>query len=121
MAGNHQDWNPVVFINDNKVITKIKRTGSDDHQHRAALNRRLEADLDVSDLVPVLKPLPKLDKANQQLMIGMRVAKKLSQVELAHRLNVTKDVVAALESGKVITDIFIVKKVNRALGIKLVI
>jgi ribosome-binding protein aMBF1 (putative translation factor) len=110
----HQDWKPITF---EKKVEKVKRDTS--RQYETAKNRNLESDLDITDTNPVIKPLPKLDRENQLLMIGMRTAKKLTQVQLAKQLNVTKDVIASLESGKVINDIFIIQKVNRALGTKL--
>lgn len=122
---SHQDWKPVV-VQKKYSVTDAQREGKKvDTVMKPTTNQKagksLERDLYVSatEEAPALKALPKLSQEDRQSMIQARVAKKLSQVDLARQVNVPVQLIQNMENGKIIENKQIVQLVNRALGLKL--
>lgn len=106
---NHQDWNTVTFVKHQKPSAKEK----------SETQRRVEAathmsKLDNPDYVPP-KPEKVLGKALQQA----RMAKKMSQKDLATKLNVKPQLVQQWEAGKTPIPGNSIGLINRNLGINL--
>jgi ribosome-binding protein aMBF1 (putative translation factor) len=132
----HQDWTTVyirkkhenptdknvvrqALRNGNSVETVAKVSGeAREYSDRA---RKLESDLHVSatEAPPPLAALPCLSPSMRQEMIKARTNMKLSQVELAKRLNLNARIIQDLEGGKVVQDRSILPKVSRLLGVSL--
>jgi putative transcription factor len=121
----HQDWTPVVLRNAKLVAAKAPRetVERDKTQAERASLRKLEGDTMVrgSEEAPAAVKLPRLGAVMRQTMIQARVALKLSQADLAKRLNMQPKIINELESGKAIpeNEKTVLQKVQRVLGVKL--
>lgn len=131
-----QDWEPVVFRKpfvkptDKEAIKNAQRLGKGletlkklgqgitEQAHRA---RKLESDLSAgaTEEAPSLAPLLMLSLPMRQELIKKRTEAKMTQVQLAQRLNIRPDVIQSLENGKVIQDASILSRINRILGTSL--
>lgn len=92
---NHQDWETVVLKKD-KPKEKVSYQGSQ------------------SD-----KPLKKISHDFKISLQKSRQSHKLSQKQLAQKINVSESLIKEYESGKAIPNGNIINKLNRVLGIKL--
>tara|TARA_B100001175_G_C19403972_1_gene587692 strand:+ start:138 stop:461 length:324 start_codon:yes stop_codon:yes gene_type:complete len=95
-----QDWEPVVLKkthNTNKTIN-VKKVNSDT--------------MDIE-----IKPTVSLN--NSLLIQKARMAKKMSQKDLAQKLNIDSKVIQTYESGKAIPDNKLMIKLEKILNIKL--
>ena len=106
---NHQDWNTVTFVKHKKPSTKEK----------SETQRRVEAathmsKLDNPDYVP-----PKPEKVLGKTLQQARMAKKMSQKDLATKLNVKPQLVQQWEAGKTPIPGNSIGLINRNLGINL--
>lgn len=110
MPGNqvndHQDWETVTFT---KIDKKPDSTALAKYSHAKKLSK-----LDDPDYTP-----PKLDKSNSKTLQMTRLAKKLSQKDLASKLNVKVTEVQLWESGKKSIPGDKINKINQVLGINL--
>ena len=111
----HQDWNPVVLRG-----AALKETGAAEERRRhpgltpeERLRRQLDTDPDEAD-VPQ-KTSVALRTAIQQA----RVAKNMTQEQLAKAVNLKKDIINAYESGKAVPETAVLQRLSRALGVSL--
>ena len=125
MSLTHQDWTPVVIRNAKLAAAKApKDTVVRDrgHDQRSGL-RKLESDTTVSatEEAPPAAKLPRLDATMRQTMIQARIAQKLSQSDLAKRLNMRPQIINELESGKAIAENekSVLQKLQKVLGVAL--
>ena len=118
-SSDHQDWTPVILSGKNpqRVPGKgpkieIQDKMSDEERSKAAKQRALENETEVFkvETVPIT--------ISQEIMKG-RNALKMTQKELAQKINVQQSIIASYESGKAIPDHQTLQKIARALGIKL--
>lgn len=133
-ANSENQWETVV-LKKKHVDTKSKESLADaarngkpidtvkkeNYQETSAKNRNLEKDIysDPTQEAPEQKPIPKLSHEDKQLLIKTRTEKKLSQIDLANRINEQVAVIKNLEAGKPIENKNILQKINKFLGIKL--
>lgn len=103
---DHQDWEPVTFT---KVNKKPDKTAVAKYAHAKKLSK-----LDDPDYVP-----PKIDKSNSKTLQISRLAKKLSQKDLASKLNVKAAEIQLWESGKKNIPGDKINKINTILNINL--
>lgn len=82
------------------------------HSHTVMSTRKLE---EADDVIAIAKVDKSLSKAIQQA----RIAKKITQKELATAINEKPQVVAEYESGKAIPNPQIITKLEKQLGVKL--
>lgn len=115
---DHQDFKPVVIRGKGAHIKKQKaRQGETttqkkfDATHSNAM-RKLDEN---GETFKVEKVNPKVSKA----IITGRTAKKWNRKELAMRTQLTEVVIADYETGKAKPNIAQIKKMERALGVKL--
>ena len=117
---DHQDWKPVILRKSNAQLKKdnkmaketvlsSKRPNSNSNTFEVNKNK-----LD-NDEVPAPTYVPKSICIEIQ---QARCAKKMSQQDLANRLNVKKNIVNELESGKMIYNKGFIRKVKNILQIK---
>jgi ribosome-binding protein aMBF1 (putative translation factor) len=120
---DHQDWTPVVLRNAKVAAAKAPKESveRDKNHHQRSGLRKLESDTAVSgtEEAPATAKLPKLGAAMRQTMIQARVALKLSQSDLAKRLNIQPKIINELESGKTIAEKSVLQKIQRVLGVSL--
>lgn len=125
MSLEHQDWTPVVIRNAKVAAAKAPKESVErdkTHAQRNAL-RKLETDTHVSgtEEAPPTAKLPKLNATMRQTMIQARIALKLSQTDLAKRINMRPQIINELESGKSIAENEkgVLQKLQKILGVKL--
>ena len=105
----HQDWKPVTFVKYKKPTPKEK----------SETQRRVEAathmsKLDNPDYVP-----PKPEKVLGKALQKARMEKKMSQKDLATKLNAKPQVIQQWEAGKVPIPGNYIAMINKALAINL--
>lgn len=119
MSYSHQDWDTVVIRKKKTAADLPRDTVVKSSQPKTKgltqtdINmRKLEADTEnvKHDLVS-----PELKKQ----IIAARVAAKLSQIQLAQKINERPQVIQEYESGKAIPDNRILQKLSRALNVTL--
>jgi ribosome-binding protein aMBF1 (putative translation factor) len=103
---DHQDWETVTFTKISKSPDKI---GAAKYAHAKKL-----AALDDPDYTP-----PKLDKSNSKTLQSSRLSKKMSQKDIASKLNVKAAEVQLWESGKKQIPGDKINKINQILNINL--
>ena len=118
----HQDWSQVILRSKSSIekeINSSKVTIKRGSAPNTKINK-LENDIKSSsqDEAPPLASLPILNGENRKILVNARVAKSLTQVQLAQRINVLPKIINDLESGKPITDRSILQRINKELGIK---
>lgn len=133
MNNHFQDWTPVVFRartakddpRSKESIKHAQRTGAtidtltkDKTREERDRARKLERDLDPNADGP-LAPLQSLNLTMRKQMIEARTKKGLTQVQLAHQINVRTQVIQDLETGKVVNEKGILQKIRNALGVSL--
>ena len=101
----HQDWTPVVFTK--KTPNPVKSVGSRRTQEQSDIER-LEND------EPVKRNTDKL-KEFAEMVRNFRLAKQMTQKDLAAMVNVKPDVIQQIESGKLLPDANTVNKIKRRL------
>lgn len=115
---DHQDWKPVIFKKSRQQLQKegkikkekVLNTKRPNSNNVSANLKKLDGD----DVEPT-KYVPKeIAKTIQQA----RTAKKMTQQDLANRLNVKKNIINDLESGKMVLNKGFVNRVKRVLGVK---
>jgi len=85
-AYNHQDWTPCVL---RKTVKKTQQKHVDPTVIKMAK-------LDQADDI---QPIKKVSDDDRKLINSLRVEKKISQVDLAKKLNLEKTVIRDIESG----------------------
>jgi|SRR3990172_707860 len=100
----HQDWTPIVLKKDEKKIIQPHPPG-----HKQYKN------LDSND-PDAPKPVGlSIGKQIQQA----RLNKKMTQDELAQKINVKPNIIRDYENGKAIPDKKVIQKISQILGIKI--
>uniref|UniRef100_A0A6C0EMG0 HTH cro/C1-type domain-containing protein n=1 Tax=viral metagenome TaxID=1070528 RepID=A0A6C0EMG0_9ZZZZ len=100
----HQDWKPVVLKKAEKPVHIEHKSGFKQHKN-----------LDSND-----PDAPKtIDLETARRIQQARMEKKLTQKQLAQRINVKPALIQSYEQGKAIPDHAVLNKITRTLGIKL--
>ena len=102
----HQDWNEVVL----RKPVEIKK-GGNQSSHKSKSQQLLEGD----DIVTPPKTNKELRLAIQQA----RLSKKLSQKELATRMNTTIQIISQYENGKAVPNNAFISRLEKQLNVKL--
>jgi len=108
----HQDWKPVVFTKDYKKEYTPQQIKEYEEKQKAKLEQKKAEENEIK--VP-----PKVDFELKKALMQARVSKKMSQKELANRLNVPVNTIAGYENGKIIPNNAFIVKMERILGVKL--
>lgn len=96
-----QDWEPVIF-------TKKPNLSVDKNKQN---NQKYVED--------EVEKKPTISLSNSKLIQGARTAKKMTQQQLAQKINKDQKTIQLYESGKVAPDYTVMCKIEKALGIKL--
>lgn len=115
---DHQDWKPVIF---RKSQQQLKKEGK--IKKEKVLNTKRPNSNNVGTNLKKLdgdevEPPKHVPKETAKLIQQARTAKKMSQQDLANKLNVKKNIINDLESGKMLLNKGFVSRVKRVLGIK---
>ncbi len=120
LSNDHQDWTPVILSG--KKPAKIPGSAgpkydiqdkvAEEERAKAAKQRALETESEIFKIETV--PI----SISQEIIKG-RNAMKMTQKELAQKLNLQQSVIASYESGKAIPDHQILQKIAKALNIRL--
>ncbi|KAG9100603.1 multiprotein-bridging factor 1 [Ceratobasidium sp. UAMH 11750] len=106
------DWDSKTVIGNKARAPKVTKGNAEvngpDHQKIAKLDRE-------NDVAPPAKVLPSVGKAMQ----SARMELKLSQKDLAAKVNEKQSVLQDYESGKAIPNPQVLGKLERVLGVKL--
>lgn len=97
-----QDWEPVVL---NKSKSKTYNTTNDNKK--------------INNIEDEIKINPKVSLSNSLLIQKARTQLKLSQKDLAQKLNVDSKIIQGYESGKVVPDVKLMTKLEKILKVKL--
>jgi len=118
MSLAHQDLKVVILRKSGKEQQKFQRkrgeTTTITKQNTTQFKKALDENLDTF----------KVDKVSHSLKIQIQKARtvnKLSQKELAQKLNVTPSVIQSYENGNAIPDSKILQKLRRILKVKLTV
>jgi ribosome-binding protein aMBF1 (putative translation factor) len=105
----HQDWEPVVFRKPKPVVHVVNR---DPLAEQRNAMRKIENEE---------KKFAKLDLSMRQALTQARVAHKLSQTDLAKKINMRPQIIQELESGKTIPDSekSVLNKLQKVLNVSL--
>lgn len=98
-----QDWEPVVLkkTNTNKDVNTKQNTNNSDN---------MEVEVEIK---------PTVSLSNSLLIQKARMGKKMSQKELAQRINIDSKIIQLYESGKVVPNVKLMIKLEKILNIKL--
>lgn len=128
---SQQDWTPVVLSKTNaqktsgmsnaSAIASLKATGNitTEKKFGAGGNHGESKDLRKLDEATDAGPIKHVDRSLSIAISQARQAKKMSQKELAQKINELVQVVQSYESGKAVPNGQILVKLDKALGVKL--
>ncbi|CAI9766048.1 unnamed protein product [Fraxinus pennsylvanica] len=129
-----QDWEPVVLhkarpkaqdLRDPKAVNQALRTGGQVQTIKkfdAGSNKKhVATDLNARKLDEAAEPaaLERVSVEVRQAIQKARIAKKMSQAELAKQINERPQVVQEYENGKAVPSQAVLAKMERVLGVKL--
>mmetsp|Transcript_13689 Transcript_13689/g.23486 ORF Transcript_13689/g.23486 Transcript_13689/m.23486 type:complete len:143 (+) Transcript_13689:108-536(+) len=129
-----QDWTPVVLtkkkptgskpVSDEKAVTAARRDGNEVEtmkKFNAGANKKSATTLNTAKLDAETDDLslPKVSKSMADSIRDGRMAKKLTQKQLAQAINEQQSVIADYESGKGLPNGQVISKIEKALGIKI--
>eukprot|EP01018_Ginkgo_biloba_P024046 Gb_25036 [translate_table: standard] len=128
-----QDWEPVVLhrrpqkaseARDTKAVNAAIRAGAQVQSVKkfdGGQNKKVAPSLNARKLEEETEPasLQKVSTEVRHAIQKARLDQKLSQAELAKRINERPQVVQEYESGKAVPNQLILSKMERALGVKL--
>ena len=112
---SHQDWKTVV-MKPPKEATKVQvmpktQGAATTHAGKPAWKVEQQADSDVG------KPVNYVSADTVRTIIGGRTAAKLTQKQLAQRLNIPEKDIKEIESGKAIENKGLLSRIKRALNL----
>ncbi len=97
-----QDWEPVIFNNTNSEYNKKETVNNE--------KKNVEEEMEKK---------PTISLNNSKLIQQARMAKKMTQQQLAQKINKDQKTIQLYESGKTVPDYTIMCKIEKVLGIKL--
>ena len=112
---NHQDWETVVF---KKPIEKLdlkvaQRRGLTKSVLKTNVNdnsRKLDEETEIFKN-------KRIDTKTKELILKARIAKKITQKQLANQANLPLKVIADIESGRAIYDHKVIQRLKKSLGV----
>jgi putative transcription factor len=107
MSIAHQDWDPIYF--------KLDKYKTDKKKETLSLKKGPSNNLDKTDIDTFKNK--KIDEKFSVKIRNARNSKKMSQKELAQRINVKPGVINDYESGKALPNPNTINKIKKTLGI----
>ena len=118
MSHPHQDWKPVIFnkksttAKKSTTVTKVSKGNVNSNNKFSGTGKKLVDDNEV-------KRIPTVGLEIGKQIQAARCAKKMTQKELAQKMNMQPTVVQLHENGKATRNNGLLAKFERALGVKL--
>ena len=106
----HQDWKTVILTK--KRVYTPEETKAYEEKQKLKLEKKKAEENEV-------KAPPKVNFELKKAIMQARIAKKMSQKDLATRLNVPVNSIAGYENGKIIPNNAFIVKIEKVLGTKL--
>lgn len=97
-----QDWDPVIFNKTNSEYNKKENTNNEKKYVEEEIEKK-----------------PTISLSNSKLIQQARTAKKMTQQQLAQKINKDQKTIQLYESGKTAPDYAVMCKIEKALGVKL--
>lgn len=97
-----QDWDPVIFNKTNSEYNKKENTNNEKKYVEEEIEKK-----------------PTISLSNSKLIQHARTAKKMTQQQLAQKINKDQKTIQLYESGKTAPDYAVMCKIEKALGVKL--
>ena len=113
----HQDLKPIVLRKSGKEKEKFQRKRGETTTIVKSNKQQIKKDLD--DNLDTFK----VDKVSHSLKIQIqkaRTASKMTQKELAQKVNVTQSVIQSYENGTAVPNAQVLQKLRRILKVKLI-
>ena len=107
---DHQDWNTVIFSKEKKYTPE--QIKAHEEKQKIKLEKKKAEENEV-------RAPPKVNFELKKAIMQARISKKMSQKDLATRINVPVNTIAGYENGKIVPNNAFVVKIERALGTKL--
>ena len=107
---DHQDWETVILSKERKYTPQEIKDYEEKQKEK--LEKKKAKDNEIK--VP-----PKVNFELKKAIMQARLAKKMSQKDLATRLNVTVNTIAGYENGKIVPNNPFIVKMERILNVKL--
>lgn len=109
---HHQDWETIILNKPtSSTVAKTTPPATLTASQKPAWKVEKQVDADTG------KPLTYVDPSTAKSIVSGRVARKLSQKDLARRLNVSEKEIKDIESGKALENKALLSKIRRELGI----
>ena len=109
---NHQDWTPVVFTKNVQKVYTEKQIKEYEEKQKQKLEKKKEKENEIQ------KPL-KVNFELKKALMQARLSKKMSQKDLANKLNVSVNTISDYENGKIIPNNAFIAKMEKVLNVKL--
>ena len=109
---DHQDWKTVVFTKDYQKEYTPQEIKAFEEKQKAKLEKKKAEENEI-------KAPPKVNFELKKAIMTARLSKKMSQKDLATRLNVPVNTISGYENGKIVPNNAFIVKIERVLGVKL--
>ena len=117
---SHQDWDPVVFKKRIPVkVCEAKAKGLTTQQNTNKKNINYENTMSMRKLENEEVEIKKIEHSVSKIIQKARMEAKLSQKDLAQKLNLKPTVIQNYESGKAIPNKMVLVKMGKMLNIHL--
>tara|TARA_B100001287_G_C22351195_1_gene375253 strand:- start:232 stop:591 length:360 start_codon:yes stop_codon:yes gene_type:complete len=117
MSHPHQDWKPVIFhkkstTKKSTTVNKISKSNVNSNNKFSGTGKKMTDDNEV-------KRIPTVGIEIGKQIQAARCAKKMTQKELAHKMNMQQNIIQLHENGKATRNNGLLARFERALGVKL--
>lgn len=109
---NHQDWKPVVFTKNSQKIYSEKQIKEYEEKQKQKLEKKKEKENEIHKPAKVSYELKKA-------LMQARLSIKMSQKDLANKLNVSLNTISDYENGKIVPNNAFIVKMEKVLNVKL--
>ena len=117
MSHPHQDWKPVIFnkksttAKKSTTVTKVSNSKVNSNNNFSGTGKKIKDDDEV-------KRIPTVGIEIGKQIQAARCAKKITQKELANKMNMQPNIVQLHENGKALRNNALLAKFERTLGVK---
>ena len=116
LENTSQDWTPVVF----SKSTSQARTANTEHQRNMSKQTAEQAKVKRLDAATEPEKIALIPRNISVQLVAGRVAKKMSQKDLATQMNIPIKTIQDIENGRYRNDMQLAQRIARKLGITIV-
>jgi putative transcription factor len=109
---NHQDWTTVILTKNSEKLYTEKQIKEYEEKQKQKLEKKKEKENEIQ------KPL-KVNYEFKKALMQARLSKKISQKDLANKLNVPLNTISDYENGKIVPNNAFISKMEKVLNVKL--